>query len=291
MTRTIIAIAQEPVNTITSYTLTSPLGDSTVLLGHKNCDAALVGGRIQSLFGVGEQNINNIIISALFTTIGDQIHLNLADGWLIEIHHSYSTLSQMLNIYHPRMLAQAPSASLAVLSWCNSTANSEGLVLPSASCLGRNSTTNKKHQTLIEFGSTAPKRRRNNKNSIDDLAQNLGNNIFNNVDPKYDKIKEDDVVVMPPPLAPTFLTNTKQDQAQVVLTSNVLETFPAWSKITSIDLCCPVHKSLWNPSTSLPQSLTRIWHRTMSSPQILICNNVTTPLPAGIEMLNPRLTA
>ena len=76
----IIAIAWEPINTVTSFKLTSPKGETIVLLGHGNCDAALISSRIMTLFGVGEQNINNGTISALLTTIGDQIELNLPNG-------------------------------------------------------------------------------------------------------------------------------------------------------------------------------------------------------------------
>ena len=107
----IIAIAREPINTVTSFKLTSPQGETIALLGHGNCDAALIGSRIMTLFGVGKQNINNGTILALLTTIGDQVQLNLPDGWLLEIKNGYSTLAQTLNLYGPQVLAQAPAAS------------------------------------------------------------------------------------------------------------------------------------------------------------------------------------
>ena len=76
----IIAIARKPINTVTSFKITSPQGETLVLLGNEHCDVALIGSRIMTLFGVGEQNINNGTISALLTTIGDQIELNLPNG-------------------------------------------------------------------------------------------------------------------------------------------------------------------------------------------------------------------
>ena len=82
-----------------TFKLTSPKGETIVLLGHRNCDAALIGSRIMTLFGVGEQNINNGTISALFTTIGDQVQLKLTHGWSLVINHGYNTLAQNLNLY------------------------------------------------------------------------------------------------------------------------------------------------------------------------------------------------
>ena len=150
----IMAIAWDPINTVTSFTLTTPKGESIVLLGHKNCNAALIGSRILTLFGISEQNINNGTISALFTTIGDQVQLNLPDGWSLEIRHDYNTLAQSLNLYRPQVLAQAPAASPAVASCTNAATPSARLALTNASRLGGAAST-KKRRLALAFASDA----------------------------------------------------------------------------------------------------------------------------------------
>ena len=170
--KAIIAIAREPINNVTSFKLTSPQGETIVLLGHRNCDAALIGSCVMTLFSVGKQNINNGTISALFTTIEDQVQLNLPDGWALEIRNGYNTLAQSLNLYRPQVLAQAPVASPAVASRTNAATASAKSALTNALRLGGAAST-KKRRLALTFASDA-KRPQNDKNSINGTTQNLG---------------------------------------------------------------------------------------------------------------------
>ena len=180
--------------------------------------------RILTLLGIGEQNINSGTISALFTTIGDQVQLNLPKRWSLMIHHGYNTLAQNLNLYWPRMLAQAPLASPAVAS-CNYAATASARsTLTNAMRLGGTSVAPKKRRLTIELGSNS-KHPRNDKNSINSIAQKLGSGSLGAGNLKQDDLDEDKMIVMPPLSPETYLTN-KQNQARVALLQDILDTFP-----------------------------------------------------------------
>ena len=239
----IIAIAREPINTVTSFKLISPKGEIITLLGHGNCDVALIGSRIMTLFGAGEQNINNGTISALFTTIGDQVQLNLADGWKMEIEHGYSTLSQQLNLHRPQVLAKLPAASPAASSRTNVATSSAKSALTNASRPGVTGSTEKRRLALSFALET--KRPRNDENSINGTTQNPDSGTI--VDGNLNQGDLDDVEIvdsMPPPPPETYLTS-KKNQARVALLSDVLETFPKWSRLKDVVLVRPTHHGLW----------------------------------------------
>ena len=238
----IIAIAREPINTVTSFKLVSPQGETLVLLGHEHCDVALIGSRIMTVFGVGEQNINNGTISALLTTIGDQIELNLDAGWSIVIENGYSTLAQSLNLYRPQALARVPAASPAVAARTNDATSSARSSLTNASRSGVTASTEKRRLSL-SFASES-KRPRNDENSINGTNQNLGPVALAPGNLKQGDLDEVEIVEMPPPPPETALT-TKRNQAQVVLLQDVTNTFPKWHRLSNVEMTRPTHHSLW----------------------------------------------
>ena len=133
-----------------------------MLLGHEHCNVALIDSRIMTLFGVSEQNINNGTISALLTTIGDQVELNLPNGWSIAIDNGYNTLAQSLNLYRPQALARVPAASPAVAAQTNDATSSARSSLTNASRSGVTASTEKRRLSL-SFASESKRPRNDEK--------------------------------------------------------------------------------------------------------------------------------